>query len=277
MQLAFSTLGCPEWSMDIIVATAQQMGYDGIEYRGLLGDIELPCSAEFSPPQIGTTRRKHELAHLRIVCLSSSVQVVASTVTDEECRQAVTQVKAYIDLAHEVDAPFVRVFCGPIPLSLTRDAALYAASCTLRDLGEYAHARRVTVVVETHDAFTHSEELLDLIRRVNHPAIQVLWDIHHPYRLAGESISYTMGILDGHVRYTHVKDSLLNTENDSFTYVPLGDGDVPVREAIRALDFQGYDGFLTLEWEKRWVPALAPPEIIFPHYITQMRGWLATR
>ena len=35
MKLSFSTLGCPEWSWNEILATAKDMGFDGIEIRGV--------------------------------------------------------------------------------------------------------------------------------------------------------------------------------------------------------------------------------------------------
>ena len=35
MKLCFSTLGCPEWSFSDIISTACDMGYDGIEIRGV--------------------------------------------------------------------------------------------------------------------------------------------------------------------------------------------------------------------------------------------------
>jgi sugar phosphate isomerase/epimerase len=113
------------------------------------------------------------------------------------------------------------------------------------------------------------------VRLTNHPAVQILWDIHHPFRIAGESIVQSMHNLNGYVKYTHIKDSLLNEDGENYTYVPLGSGEIPLFEAIHALKQRGYDGWLTLEWEKRWCPQIDPPEVIFPQYIAQMGKWLA--
>ena len=38
----------------------------------------------------------------------------------------------------------------------------------------------------------------------------------------------------------------------------------------------GYDGYLSLEWEKKWQPHLAEPEVVVPHYIRFMRELLAS-
>ena len=39
MKLAFSTLGCPQWSLEQIMDTAVQCGYEGIELRGIQGGM----------------------------------------------------------------------------------------------------------------------------------------------------------------------------------------------------------------------------------------------
>lgn len=277
MKLAFSTLGCPEWSFEQIMDTAQRLGYDGIEFRGLGAEIDLVNVPEFAPGYIATTRRQLEQAGIAPTCLSSSVTVVASVATEVDRVQAVAHAERYIDLAHAVGAPFVRLFCGNWPPSLARAEALERAVGVLQRIGDYAQPRGVTAVVETHDAFVASDALSELIRLTDHPAVQVLWDIHHPYRMAGESVAQTMRALDGHVRYTHIKDSVLQADGEHYTYVLLGHGDVPIQEAIRALQADGYAGYLTLEWEKRWHPELDPPEITFAQYAEQMRAWLATR
>ena len=35
-----------------------------------------------------------------------------------------------------------------------------------------------------------------------------------------------------------------------------GQGDIPLKGIVELLQANGYDGFLSLEWEKRWHPAL---------------------
>jgi len=135
--------------------------------------------------------------------------------------------------------------------------------------------RGVIAAVETHDALINSDRLMELIRLTAHPAVQVLWDIHHPYRIAGEGIDFTVRQLGRHIAATHVKDSVLNADGEGFTYTLLGHGDVPLKAALHALKEMGYDGYLTLEWEKRWIPALENPEVAFPQYAQQMRAWLA--
>ena len=39
MKISFSTLGCPRWSWREILATACDLGYGGVEVRGVGNDI----------------------------------------------------------------------------------------------------------------------------------------------------------------------------------------------------------------------------------------------
>ena len=45
MKLSFSTLGCPRWTLKEIVATAKDLGFDGVEIRGIgdkINALEIP-------------------------------------------------------------------------------------------------------------------------------------------------------------------------------------------------------------------------------------------
>jgi len=35
MKIGFSTLGCPDWTLSEILATAKDLGYNGVEIRGI--------------------------------------------------------------------------------------------------------------------------------------------------------------------------------------------------------------------------------------------------
>ena len=42
MKLAFTTLACPNWSLEQAVAAARQYGYEGLELRLLDGELLRP-------------------------------------------------------------------------------------------------------------------------------------------------------------------------------------------------------------------------------------------
>lgn len=275
MKLAFSTLGCPKWTFDQILDAAMKNAYDGIEFRGLLDKIDLPETPEFSPAGIAETRRRLQDAGVQAACLSSSIAIVYAMGAEVDRKAAIAHSERYLDMAKEVGAPVIRLFCGEAPAALEPAVALELAAGALREIGDFARARGIRVAIETHDAFIRTDLLMDLIRRTNHPAVGVLWDIHHPYRVMGETVEQSMRHLDGRVFHAHVKDSVMSDGEEGYTYTLLGRGDVPIREAMVALKAAGYDGYYSLEWEKRWVPELDDPEVAIPQYAEVMRAWWA--
>ena len=45
MKIAFSALGCPNWSWNDTIAAVKDLGYDGVEIRGIEHQMYLPQSA----------------------------------------------------------------------------------------------------------------------------------------------------------------------------------------------------------------------------------------
>lgn len=133
---------------------------------------------------------------------------------------------------------------------------------------DVARAFGVTVALETHDAFSSAVLVGRLLDRVKDPAFAAVWDVHHPHRV-GESPETVLAALGSRIELVHVKDARADG-----SLVPLGKGDVPVRESLALLHAAGYDGWLTVEWEKRWHPELAEPEIALPREVETLRRWL---
>ena len=73
------------------------------------------------------------------------------------------------------------------------------------------------------------------------------------------------------LRHVHIKD-YHRGENGQFTLCPVGEGDIPLPEIVHTLLRDGYDGYFSLEWEKKWVPSLAEPEEVFPAFVRYMRA-----
>jgi len=56
----------------------------------------------------------------------------------------------------------------------------------------------------------------------------------------------------------------------------LGEGHVPIRDILAVLPTLGYAGWLSVEWEKKWYPDLAEPELALPQHATLLREYLAS-
>jgi sugar phosphate isomerase/epimerase len=264
--LVFSTLGCPAWSLDQIIAAATESGYEGVEWRGYQDEMDLPRASIFTGAERENTRRRFQDAGLQFVCLGSSVRL--SDLTPEAREREREALSAYVDLAAALGCQMVRVFGGNLPSGATRDQAVPRMAQFLSELADLAAAQEVALVLETHDAFSTGAQVSELLNAAPHPAVGALWDLHHPYR-EGEPPEQTMQLLAPNLLHTHVKDS-----RDGH-YCLLGEGDVPVPQMLALLRQRAYDGWMSVEWEKRWHPEIAEPEDVLPQYAHRLRELLS--
>ncbi len=267
MKLGVSTLGCPDWTLDEILTRLPEYGYEGVELRGLGPDLDLTQAPAFAVSAIQETRRRFADAGLAICgvdtsCAFTDPEPAARAYALEEGRRA-------IDLAAALGAPTVRVFGGGIGAESERAEAVKRVASALGELGEYAvQTGAVQVVLETHDAFSTGAQAADVLHQAAHPRVRALWDLHHPFR-QGEAPEETFGALGPYVEQVHVKDS-----KPGGAYCLLGEGDIPIFAMLRLLKDGGYHGWINLEWEKRWIPALADPVLAFPEYAARLREYL---
>ena len=66
MKIAFSTLGCPDFSWSDIYSVAKDFGFDGIEIRGIGKDISAVKARPLTDGQIDRTIATHERQGLEI-------------------------------------------------------------------------------------------------------------------------------------------------------------------------------------------------------------------
>src|SRR5690606_26937485 len=69
MKLGFSTLGCPAYDLDQIIALARTGGYDGVELRFVAGEVQLETLPEFALEALPETRKRFEDAGLEVACV----------------------------------------------------------------------------------------------------------------------------------------------------------------------------------------------------------------
>ncbi len=269
MKLSFTTLGCPGWTMKQVVENAAQMGYDAVDFRGLLEDVDVSKRPEFTT---GLNETKKMFADNGLDISGIAISARYAVVDAGEREKQFDETRRNMELARKLDTHILRVYGGRVPEGHTVDSILPTLVENLQTIGDEAEQYDVTLALETHDDWTDSSVFARLMAEVNHPRVRVLWDLHHPYRTNGEPAKVTYDHLAPYVVSIHVKDSV--PTEDGHQYVLLGEGDVPLKEMLDLLIAGGYDGYAILEWEKRWIPSLQEPEIVFPQYVAKMREWV---
>jgi sugar phosphate isomerase/epimerase len=267
MKIAFSTLACPQWSIETIIEKAVQFGYDGVELRLLDGDVIDPVR---DAEKVSDAVALCLLQNLTVCALDTSCTLNQSD--DQERTRQVETLRTWIELARRVHVPIVRVFGGqgqPGSDAQQQDEWVAAA---LREVAAQAEQDGVIITLETHDAYASARRVASVLRAVPSPAIAALWDSHHPFRV-GESAAEVIQLLDDRIAHVHVKDAVRVSPNSpDWQLVLLGEGEVPVREQIQSLQQHQYAGYISVEWEKKWHSELADPDIALPEHIAWLKS-----
>ena len=264
-KIAFSNLACPSWTVEHTAAQGKRLGYDGIELRLLDGEVIDPEAGQELRTAVDSCRRHGlEVCALDTSCCLNQYE--------EELERQLDLLRKWIDRAHTLGVPVLRVFGGGDEAeSRGRSRLDWVADALMRVAPEAEHAA-VTVCLETHDSFSSARVVAEVLDRVPSPAIAALWDSHHPYRV-GEPAEEVGVLLDGRLAHVHVKDARRHAEGD-WELVLLGEGEVPVKQQLCVLDRLGYDGYVSVEWEKKWNPELADPDIALAQHILKLREWI---
>jgi sugar phosphate isomerase/epimerase len=269
MKYAYTTLACPAWPVEQMIAAARGFGYSALEFRLLDGEVLDPVADR---AKLERAVRLTRAAGLEVCALDTSCRVVYGTAQEQERTGA--ELAAWIRLARDLDVPLLRVFGGSPagegapPLD---DAALDArAAATLRQAAPDAARAGVTLALETHDAYSSARRVAAVLRQVDSVAVGALWDTLHPYRV-GEDPAEVLALLGSRLVHVHIKDARCPAGGSNWDLVLLGEGDVPVAQALALLAAAGYRGYLSVEWEKKWHPGIAEPEVAIPQHIDWLR------
>lgn len=261
MNLCFSTIGCPDWSAGDIITTAKDLGYKGIEIRILNGELYAPHMRELTS-DYDRTRELLQKTGIKIAMLSSS-----AALANHNLRQtAVKEAMEYVELAHKIGVPYVRVMSTDKPYFDGGDIELCKEQ--YYEIVKKSEGSGVTALMETNGLFADTKRLAEFLDEIGGDC-GALWDTHHPYRYNDEKISDTISNLGGKIKYIHIKDSVV--EKGKVAYKMMGSGDIPLKEIVTSLKRVGYEGYYTFEWVKMWEKNLEDGGIVFAQYANFMR------
>lgn len=267
MKIAFMTLGCPNWNIDTICRRGREYGFDGVDFRGYLDEIDITKLPMFTTAA-AETRQKLKDAGLAVSAISSSIKVC-----DAAARQAnLDEARRTIEVALNFGCENVRIFGGGNAATATHEELAKVGQECIEAILDLDGASGLHWLFETHDNWIKATDCRLLLDNIDHPAFGALWDMGHTSRVGGETPEESYAAIGSRVRYTHVKDAVYNPEHeqamaDGWRYVLPGEGQLPLAQAIGVLQKNGYDGWLLFEQEKRWHPGLAEPEIAFPAFV----------
>lgn len=260
MKFGFSTLGCPEWELEKILAYAASENFS-VELRGIKQNVNIADMPELTDENLPKTRTLAVKYGVEFSCVDTSANFNADTPHEK----AMTEGYAGINAAKMLGARFIRVFGDRIVTGDDGTAAVKRVADGVRELCDRAANKNIGVLLETHGDFNTADRILAVEKAVERDNFGIIWDIEHTKCDLAEFYEKTRHI----VRQVHLKESRT---------VPLGTKLVlPARggtmdEAYSILERYGFDGVCSLEWEKRWQPDSEPPEVAFPAFAKWIRS-----
>ncbi len=283
MKLSASTLGCLKWDLPTILARLREYGFDGIDFRGLGTELKLWLLPEFSTGIAAAAAliQDHGLA---VSCVSSGV--LLTDTRPEGLAAGNEEIARTAEICAGLGCSQIRVFGGSLNLAdgaTEGDRERVVASVAERVAALADRARTIApldLLIETHDAWTSSVHMAAVLERTNRPDVACCWDVKHTYWTGHEVPEVTWQRIGRWVRNTHWKDGRRCLDGkerfgrdlrDSGLLCPMGEGVIPLADCQELLATVGYDGWYTLEWEKRWHPHIEEAEIAFPQFVRYLR------
>ncbi len=269
MKLAFSTLGCPQWGLKKIAEAARTYGYSGIELRALEGSLNLLDCPELQPTVAEQTRSFFNDQGLAICSVDTSCAF--HDMDESRRRQNIETAVRYGELAARLGAPLIRVFPNEVPAGASREATRDRIVDALSELAERI-LEGVRVGLETHGDFAAGRATADIVRRVNHPNLAIIWDAANSFA-ADEAIAASAQAVAPYLAHVHLRDAKPQDEGRDWLPTLTGQGQVPLAEILGTLREMNYEGYVSFEWEKYWHPKIAEPEVALPDFIAAVKTY----
>lgn len=257
-KLAFSTLGCPHWDFGRILSEALRMGYGSVELRGIGENLRLDSIPELKPENRQRTEAALKQAGISVCALDSS----AAFADESGFESSLSEGMYAADAASELGIPYIRVFGDRIEGD--ERGCVKRVSDGISRLCSYSGGS-VAVLLETHGDFNNIPAISKISELVADRSFGILWDVEHTHK-AGTAPEKFIAEFLPLIRHVHLKDM-----DETGKLCLPGDGILHPREIAEMLVSAGYDGIFSLEWEKRWQPALAEPERAFERYAALMK------
>ena len=267
--LSFSTLGCPDWSFIEIVDFAATHRYSGIELRGIQREMDLTKCKELNTAENRReTLKLMQDKGLRFVDLGSSATLHYA---DPATRlKNLDEGRRFIDLAEQLECPFIRVFPNEFPKDQEKEATLDLMIKGLLELADHAKGSNVSVLIESHGDLVKISDLETVMKAARHPNSGMIWDVTNMWTITHQPPVEAYKVLHPYIRHTHIKDA--KVVDGKIQYVLLGKGEVPIFEAIDALTKGGYKGYCSFEWEKLWHPEIGDSATALADYTRAMEA-----
>lgn len=271
IRFAFSTVACPDWTIDKVADQAKAMGYDGVELR-TLGEAGGKIASDPALSDPAKVRAALAAAGVEPVCLSTSAALHHRELGASKTEYY--EIVKYMETAAAIGCPLVRIYGLNVMPGENRNAVIQRIASRVPALAEKAVELGVQLLFENAGSFSAAKEWWWLLNLVDHPMVGMSWNVANAAAAdpneRGGGMAVTM--LNSRIKLVKVKDTKFG---EGVGFLPLGEGDVNIELFLKKLRGIGYDGYISVEWDRAWLPSLAPAEEYLPLALATLKKWTA--
>lgn len=269
--IAGHTMGTPEYTVLEAMELFHKIGLDGAEIV-VQDDYKCGLPTECTKEELEIVRKKAKEVGIKIIALTPYNSYFNSL--DEEVRQKeMNDLRKVIGYAKYLGAKYIRIYAGNYAATDTDPNGRKREKLieSMRELGEDAKNAGVILVMENHfNTMTVSaKQSMDIAEAIHHPNVGILYDQANLTFTLQEDYEEAIAIQMDRVKYIHVKDLEFKSENHEFVSDEVshpkeedrnvvtrivGQGSIKWPEILQMLHDRGYEGWLSLEYERRWHP-----------------------
>jgi sugar phosphate isomerase/epimerase len=292
MKIGFWTTGMPDWSNAEFAKRASELGYDGIVLRRAnLGEHGVNAVDQ----ELDEIKRTYESAGIEIECLisSNSKGTYPGCGSDEiDWDQVEGELVHDVRAANKLGCPTVMVPVQRPVKGVRWDWTEYLDNLARASLAALKEAPDVSAIYENHVDSASARQLLEMVERTGDQRLGVMFSPDHCVVMQENAVEladrYASGIRQVCLADRKVVEEDLGNFDGRYYYVRyeccvVGEGIVPSAAILTTLKRHGYDGYVTLKWEKHigWAGAHLPEgfghhlpdgEVVLPSFVEYVRS-----
>lgn len=271
VQLAFSTVAVPEWTLEEVAGHARAWGYAGVELRTFSrAPDQFACEPMLTDPE--KARGLFAARGIAIAGLATSCRfdepvrppVIGHVLADTEA--SVREARRAVDLGVALECPLVRVFAFEARGGERRASVARRVTERLRMVMDHAHNTGVRVVLENGGTFPDAPDVAAIIDDVGS---SLLGACYAPHAAVQETVGEGVNVLGRRLWMVRVKDVRADGRP-----CQLGEGRIDLEGLGRALTARAFRGWIVYEWDRAWIKDLADADQVLPRAAGLLTRWI---
>ncbi|MEM1165662.1 MAG: sugar phosphate isomerase/epimerase [Planctomycetota bacterium] len=274
LRVCFSTVACPDWTLDRVCTFGAERGFAGVEFR-TAGTRGGEFAADPALTDGAKVRRVLDDAAIQAACLATSLTLDRPILPPvlgrilPPAQEDVREGRSLIDISVEAGCELVRVYPFRMHNNERRSSALVRICDRLAKVVDHTRHKNVRVVLENGGDFGKAEDLAGILASVGHPNLSAAYDIAYAAQ-AGDDPVDGVRLLGPDLALLRLRD-----RDDAGLPIELGKGVLPCAQAVGAIAETSPDAWVSTTWDRAWLGTneLPGPDRAIAHDAERIMQW----